>query len=259
MNNNDLFPFPGQNQDEDETLIKPDLPAFPPASADTPGLAADEIKTLRQIIELFKHDDLGKLLKQKEEGLKQSPQEPLPASTSPQTLSEKASTPAGTAIPEYAWREAMFKQLDSAAVTEVWEVESRGAFKQILQAISSNSSFIKVWSAIAGIFPVKKCLRHGTPDQKRFALMAISERFLESLSGELFPDRKRLLKVAGAYFSAASEHYNFIAMESDNFSPQYHEKAPGSSATGRTIREMHSFVVVDKNSNLPVSKGLVLT
>ncbi|MFZ5953436.1 MAG: hypothetical protein ACOYXC_22225, partial [Candidatus Rifleibacteriota bacterium] len=132
-------------------------------------------------------------------------------------------------------------------------------FKALLSEIDNDSSFIRIFAALAGIFPLRKCLRHGTPEQKLFSAIALSDRFLAGISGEQFAGRKRLLKAVGTYFSALSEKYNFLAMENENFSPQYHERIPGSSATGRTIREMQGFLVVHKDTNQIVRTGMVLT
>jgi hypothetical protein len=75
----------------------------------------------------------------------------------------------------------------------------------------------------------------------------------------MFPARRKLLKTAASYLSNVSERFSFIQMENENFSMQYHERAPGSSNSGRKIREMTGFLVVEKSTNRVVRIGQVLT
>lgn len=256
--NIELFPFPGQNDEtKNNQADKPDLPVFPPDPDDP--LSTSEITELRKIIRLFKkHADFSTLLQPQSTA---KSDEKLPVFPEPEMI--EPVLPPDSSLPEpqdaNGWRRLSLKFFDGIQITEVWEVEARGAFKAILEETAADNTFVKLWGAIAGIFPLRKCLRHGTPEQRLFALIALSDRFLTTIAGEAFPARKKMLKTVASYFSAASDSYNFLAMENEPFQPQYHERAPGSSATGRTIREMHGFLVVARGSNQIVRTAMVLT
>jgi hypothetical protein len=254
MSNNELFPFPGQeNEKDDESLtIKPDLPSFPTATTESEQLTATEIQQVRQLLKVFNEKNLAELLQKQAERV-----QPVIEPDSDHKLPESNRI---TPQPESAnFRETMFAFLDSLEISETWESETRNTLKALLNEISEEKLFIKVWGCIIGVFPAKSCLRHGTPEQKLFALIAIGDRFLQAISKVVFAGRKRVLKTIAAYLSAVSEQYNFIQMENENFSPQYHERIPGSSATGRTIKEMHGFLVVGRQNNQVVRTGRVLT
>jgi hypothetical protein len=266
-NNNELFPFPGQNDDIDpEVVVKPDLPGFPPVVSPSDNLKPEELKKVRNIIELFDKIDTHKLLE-----LAPTKTAPLPvfpeSEPTPHTTQPASSQPNPSTIPLKQAKPANSSEMhqhilnffDGVSVTEVWEITARGEFKAVLDSIDDEKTFTNVFAAIAGIFPLKKCLRHGTPDQKLFALIAISDRFLATLSNQVFSTRKRLLKAAGSYLSSISEQYSFLQMENETFSPQYHERVAGSSASGRTIKEMHGYLVVGKDNRQVVRAGLVLT
>lgn len=265
--NNDLFPFPGQNDNDDaEVVVKPDLPVFPPDADTANRLTPHEISQVRKIIEVFAKIDPEKLLEKEQNQASviepELPAFPLPrpeAAPAPATepLAKSETEIATTASSEL--RQSMLKFLDAVSLSEIWEIQTRTDLKVILDEIENNNCFATVFAAITGVFPARKCLRHGTPDQKLFALIAISDRFLTTISGQIFPGRKKLLKSIGAYLSAISEHYSFIQMENETFSPQYHERIQGSSSTGRTIREMHGYLVVGKDNKQVVRTGLVLT
>ncbi len=246
--NIDLFPFPGQSDnDEKDQVIEPGLPAFPPPlETDVAPLTKAEISQVRQLLKKFGSE-------------KSAPTKPNPIPPPASFIEPVATGTASSSQAPGSNRDLMLKVFDSAQITEVWEVEARTSFKALLSEIENDSSFVRIFAALAGIFPLRKCLRHGTPEQKMFSAIALSDRFLTGISGEPFAGRKRLLKAVGTYFSALSEKYNFLAMENENFSPQYHERVPGSSATGRTIREMQGFLVVHKDTNQVVRTGMVLT
>lgn len=254
---NELFPFPGQ-KDEDtkgSPTSNSDLPAFPEGEPDSSeSLSPTEVKELRSIIKLFRNSNAQDLINE----VAVKPSQPEKAAP-PEELPVFPAEPSAPTVKPNVFRESMLQFLDSAAITEVWEVETRTALKSILQEISNDAGFVKVWGSIVGAFPAKKCLRHGTPEQKLFALIAFGDRFLQSVSGEVFPGRKKLLKTIGSYLSAVSENYNFIQMENETFSSQYHERVQGSSSSGRLIKEMHGFLVVGKDNNQVVRTGLVLT
>ncbi len=264
-NDNELFPFPGQSDNAD-VVVKPDLPGFPQEEAPTENLAPDELKKVRNLIELFARIDPKKLLE-----LAPAKAAPLPAfperetgPTAPQPPISPGNDPVETSEPAKTAesggsRQQILNFFDGVSVTEVWEITARGEFKAILEGVEDEQTFVRVFAAIAGIFPLKKCLRHGTPDQKLFALIAISDRFLATLSSQIFATRKKLLKTAGTYLSSVSEQYSFLQMENETFSPQYHERVAGSSTSGRTIKEMHGYLVVGKDNRQVVRTGMVLT
>ncbi|GAB4268363.1 MAG: hypothetical protein Kow0029_03690 [Candidatus Rifleibacteriota bacterium] len=260
--NNDLFPFPGQTPEQDESDSNQiDLPVFPPENENAQdSLSNLEIKEVRSLIQWFRQNHPEVFVadaasKNKKAESAASDKEELPVFPGP----TEAQNESGRNQTKFNFREIANKFLDSAQVTEAYEIETRATLKSILAEISDDATMLKVWGCIVGVFPARKCLRHGTPDQKLFALVALGDRFLQSLAGEVFTNRKKLLKTIAAYLSAISESYNFIQMENENFSPQYHERVQGSYAGGKTIREMHGFVVVAKDSNQVVRAGLVLT
>lgn len=113
--------------------------------------------------------------------------------------------------------------------------------------------------ALFGLFPCKRFVRHGTPEQKLFVLKSLSDRFLENIAGLKFTGRKRLLKVITKYLSDVSENYNFISMEGEPFKPTLHERVAGSSMSGLTIKEMRGFLVVDGRTNRIIYTGLVFS
>jgi hypothetical protein len=148
---------------------------------------------------------------------------------------------------------------ESLNLTETCEIEARSHFCEILKTISDNRVLVKIWGAANSLLPVKSNLRHGTPDQKLFMLITLGERFLQQLAGVIFAERKRLLKTVARYLSEVSENCSFIQMEGETFNPQYHERAPGSMPSGKSIREMHGFLVTSRSSNQVVKPALVLT
>ncbi|MDD3149147.1 MAG: hypothetical protein PHD82_17795, partial [Candidatus Riflebacteria bacterium] len=139
------------------------------------------------------------------------------------------------------------------------EIEALAAFKEIMPEIQAADQRIKVLSSLAGIFPIKKYLRNGTPEQKLFVLNVLGDRFLHGLAGFAHPVRKKLLKAAARFLSGISEIYSFLSMEGEPFNLQYHERVPLASASGQQIREMHGFLVVAKDSRRVVRLGQVLT
>jgi hypothetical protein len=248
-NSNDLFPFPGQNSEdrEEETIIKPDLPDFPQTKSDEDKLSSEEIRQVRKLLKKFADQPEAESTK------KDKPQDLPTFPAAPARLDIVPSKPG------FAWQETISDQIAKTDTSEVWEAETAAALGEILQTIQDEKQLIKVFSAVCGVFPVKKCLRHGTPDQKLFALIALGDRFLQLLSGIAFAERKKLLKTVAAYLSKVAEQYNFIQMENETFSPQYHERARGSSTTGRLIREMQGFLVVARDNNKVVRTAVVLT
>lgn len=131
-------------------------------------------------------------------------------------------------------------------------------FKEIIAKLQGVNEKTLI-TAFLGLFPCKRFIRHGTPEQKLFVLKSLSDRFLENIAGLKFQERKRLLKLVAKYLSEISDNYSFIPMEGEPFKPMFHERVAGSSASGLTVKEMRSFLIVDSSSNHIIYTGLVLS
>lgn len=242
---NELFPFPSKNSEElPENSELPDnsLPVFPgSASVQTePALSEPELREIRKLLAAFKC----------------SHPEPAaaPVMAPPPLTTVSTTMPAGDQLQEKInkiW--SQFSSVDPV------EIEAISSFREIMKECPDDAMLLKILWCLAGIFPIKKNLRHGTPDQKMFTLNVLGDRFLQGLAGVALGSRKRLLKAVGKYFSDTSEVLSFISMENEPFNVQYHERVPGASSSGKVIREMHGFLVVAKDSNKVVRLGQVLT
>ena len=144
------------------------------------------------------------------------------------------------------------KNYDSTEVTLLNE------FKEMISKVEGNIEKTLV-TAFLGVFPCKRFIRHGTPEQKLFVLKTLSDRFLENIAGLKFQERKKLLKMVAKYLSEISDNYSFIQMEGEPFKPMYHERVAGSSSSGLIIKEMRSFLIIDSGSNHIIYTGLVLS
>ena len=235
---NELFPFPEPKDSKKNS----DLPSFPSDNAnEEPPLSSKERKQVRNLIAKFAEEK----------------PEPKPALDheipvfSPENFvpQETKTTDSRTELLAY------WQQLQA---TEQYETEIRDTLKKILENVADQKLFVRIFASLTAIFPLKRNLRHGTPDQKLFTLIALGDRFLQGIAGVFIPDRKLLIKTVAKYLSEVSENYSFIQMETENFSPQYHERVQGS-ANGSKIREMHGFLVVAKQTNQVVRLGAVLT
>ncbi len=230
--NNDLFPFPPGP--EDERPAESALPAFP--GEVEPEFSADERRALRKMLQVF-GDKKGE--KAGDEAAVILPVEPpLPLATTEDVFAT-------------AW--------NSLEVTDPSEIEALSSFKELFAEIPANHDKLRVLRGIAGIFPLKKSLRLGTPDQKLFVANVLGDRFLQSLAGFVHPARKKLLKTVSRYLSGVVDGYSFLSMENEPFNLQYHERVPGATVSGKIIREMHGFLVVARDSNRVVRLGQVLT
>lgn len=247
---NELFPFPTAAEDEKKAAGGVELPAFP--GAGEPPLGDDELRDLRGMLKAYRAGrnvaaDAGQQGGALAEDLPVIPDVAVaPAAAVP--------TPAATAggmRPDSLW--AQFR------LSESTEAEALAAFKEIYGEITGSDDQARVIWAMAGVFPIKKFLRIGTPEQKLFVLNVLGDRFLQSLAGFAHPVRKKLLKAVSRFLSGISEVYSFLSMEGEPFNPQYHERIAGSSASGRQIREMHGFIVVLREGNRVVRLGQVLT
>ena len=148
--------------------------------------------------------------------------------------------------------------LDSCKYYDASESEVLNEFKDIVSKIETTAEKTLI-TALLGLFPCKRFVRHGTPEQKLFVLKCLSDRFLENIAGLKFTGRKKLLKVITKYLSDVSESYNFISMEGEPFKPTFHERVAGSSMSGLVIKEMRGFLVVDSRTNRVIYTGLVFS
>lgn len=242
----DLFPFPQSDSNEkpdDQNAQDSTLPSFPGSDFEMP-LTSEELHDLRKMLAGFRSAQT-----QTQQSPVQAPEEQPAASVGSETI------PAARVEKEDGFASIwnLFNGSDpveSAALTSI---------KELMQEITNEDDLFKVLLSFAGIFPLRKFLRHGTPDQKLFAMNVLGDRFLQGLAGFNHPVRKKLLKMVGRYFSGVAENYSFIVMESEPFNVLYHERVAGASASGRVVREMHGFLVVTKDSNKVVRLGQVLT
>lgn len=251
--NDSFFPFPfgdGDNK-EPEKAADTSLPAFPeePAQAADSSFNDSEIRDLKKIVDLYRQ---GKLASNPPaETISSAPAQPAPE---PAFI---APLPVQPAVKEVA--DHIGEIISSLMTTDAVEQETKGIFKGILAEIQDQRTRMRAFAALCGIFPIKKSLRHGTPEQRLFALNALGDRYLESMAGLHFNERKKLLKAVARYLSQISDGFNFIQMEGEAFASQYHERVAGASAAGKTVREMHGFLVVGRDSNQVVRIGQVLT
>lgn len=245
--NNDLFPFPGINSSETAKNTKePDLPAFP-TTAEEPPLNNEELRAIRRILADESHSANNI----------PAPENDLPAMPLPDTTQEPTSTALN--MPKESLSRQLIAFWAELTLDEASENELRNQVGTLIESLTDDQIRLKVWAAVNSLLPIKKHLRHGTPEQKLFTLTTLGERFLKMLAGVSFSNRKRLLKTVARYLSEVSETCTFLQMEGEPFNPQYHERAAGSMSSGKTVREMHGFLVTAKSSNQVVKTGLVLT
>ncbi len=251
---NELFPFPTASEDEKKTAGGVELPAFP--GTVEPPLADDELRDLRSMLKAYRAGrsgaaDAGQPGGALAEDLPTIPDVAVAGSAVTTAAAPIPAAMAGGLRPDSLW--AQFRLPDPT------EAEALAAFKEIYGEITGSDDQARVIWAMAGVFPIKKFLRIGTPEQKLFVLNVLGDRFLQSLAGFAHPVRKKLLKAVSRFLSGISEVYSFLSMEGEPFNPQYHERIAGSSASGRQIREMHGFIVVLREGNRVVRLGQVLT
>ncbi len=258
---NELFPFPEQSDGESghsDIAAKKSLPSFPGSESSSKSeLSTEEILELRKIMQLFRENSSDKILssftsENEDEENDQEEIEPpiLPAFNESLTNLTDSS---------FDFQKEAIQLIKSSSSREELDKTTFDNLISILEEINDKSLFLHLFTAISGSFPIKQCLRNGTPEQKIFALSAIGDRFFQSISGLVFPQRKRLIKAIGKYFTEVSVSFSFIQMEGENFNPQYHERVPGSSATGRVIKEMRGFLVVGKENSQITRISPVLT
>lgn len=251
---NELFPFPTVAEDEKKAAGGVELPAFPVVGE--PPLGDDELRDLRGMLKAYRAGrsvaaDAGQQSVALAEDLPVIPDVAVADSAVPAAAASMPAATAGGLRPDSLW--AQFR------LSEPTEAEALAAFKEIYGEITGSDDQARVIWAMAGVFPIKKFLRIGTPEQKLFVLNVLGDRFLQSLAGFAHPARKKLLKAVSRFLSGISEVHSFLSMEGEPFNPQYHERIAGSSTSGRQIREMHGFIVVLREGNRVVRLGQVLT
>jgi len=247
--NNQLFPFPTEQDPDQEgrnDSSATSLPAFPGASKsiDEAPLSNEELREIRKLLAgNRKNEVIG---------------EPLPASAfpAPATVAVRAEISNNQ---EKNLRQHLINHWETLQLNENFELDVRRQLIEIIEGINDDAILIRIFSSVSSLLPIKSFLRHGTPEQKLFAVTTQGERFLHSIAGVNFNERKRLIKTIARYLSEVSESCSFIQMEGEPFNPQYHERAPGSMPSGKTVREMHGFLVTARSSNQVVKTALVLT
>lgn len=289
--NNELFPFP-ESSDAETINSEGNLPAFP--ESDEPPLTNEELKAVRTILKenldakIEKIDNaanvesLSKIaldtkaaLNTGAIGIRAEAESSTENFASTGVISRHGkslktptdgfstdmfamSTSDSVVVASLDLKQELLECWHNLPLNEPTEIEVRKQLVEVIGSIPENNIFVHLWGALTSIFHLKSSFRHGTPDQKLFALMASGERFLNSIAGITFPDRRRLLKIVARYFSGISEEHSFISMEGEIFNPQYHERASGSSSSGRHIREMRSFLVTT-HDNQVIKVALVMT
>lgn len=255
-----------------------ELLAFPPEESENrilSPLTEEELVTVRQMIAEYKKN--GALFPSEKVEVKPSPnvsslfqsEEPVIKPSANSLFSEEPVMPPDSSKilfsddsdvqnNESLGNSSFSVLLDSCKNYDAAEANVLNEFKDIFSKIEASAEKTLI-TAILGIFPCKRFIRHGTPEQKLFVLKCLSDRFLENIAGLKFTGRKKLLKVVSKYFSEVSENYNFISMEGEPFKPTFHERVPGSSSSGLTIKEMRGFLVVDGRTNRVIYTGLVFS
>lgn len=239
---NELFPFPVFESEQPDAKTESSLPSFPEshqeqsANAGENSLNQQEIAELRSMLEWFRKSQT-----------KSAQQAATIAELAPHAEHDiTRSSPA-------KWLKFVTDSEDPAIAAIAAEMV------ELLHTIDAENASAKVSMALTGLLPVKKFLRHGTPEQQMFALTVIGDRFLATISSVAFAERKKLLKTVAKVLSIACDKFTFIQTEGEVFNPQLHERSPQSASSGRTIREMRSFLVIETISNKVIRTSQVLT
>ena len=251
-----------------------ELLAFPPEDSDNKSLSPlteEELVTVRQMIAEYKKN--GALFPSEKVEVKPSPnvsslfqnEEPeIKPATNSLFSDEPVMPPNSSKIlfsdvsEQQSENQGYSDILNSCKNYDSTEADVLNEFKDIISKVETAAEKTVI-TAFLGVFPCKRFIRHGTPEQKLFVLKCLSDRFLENIAGLKFTGRKKLLKVVSKYLSDVSENYNFITMEGEPFKPTFHERVAGSSSSGLTIKEMRGFLVVDSRTNRVIYTGLVFS
>ena len=233
-------PLPPFNPNEE-------APHSSPPSDQSESLSPNDIREIKRFLSLFKSHWVETI--QKDPTTDSVPVAPPSSPVEEEPFSE----------PE-AQRAAVMK-LFSQAISGAQETEKGfgKSFEKILEEIQGEVIFLKVYSALSGIFPLKVSLRHGTQEQKLFALTVLGDRFLQSLTGVVFEQRALLLKTTMRYLTDLTEAYSFIQNEGEPFNALHYELVEGSQTGNRTILEVQGFVIIRKNTQHIIRLGRALT
>jgi|GEM_PF-5675940 len=139
------------------------------------------------------------------------------------------------------------------------EQETFDSFRRILEEIPETPYFARIFTAVAGLFPLQQVLRHNTPDQTLAVLTTVTDRFLQQLSGIAIEQRHKLLRTISKYCSELAPQYTFVSPEGDPFNNSTCERVEGSNSGNRLIRELHGFAIVRKSSGEVFRLGRALT
>lgn len=251
-----------------------ELLAFPPEDSDNKSLSPlteEELVTVRQMIAEYKKN--GALFPSEKVEVKPSPnvsslfqnEEPEIKPAANSLFSDEPVMPSNSSkilfsddSEQQSENQGCSDILNSCKNYDSTEADVLNEFKDIISKVETSAEKTVI-TAFLGVFPCKRFIRHGTPEQKLFVLKCLSDRFLENIAGLKFTGRKKLLKVVSKYLSDVSENYNFITMEGEPFKPTFHERVAGSSSSGLTIKEMRGFLVVDSRTNRVIYTGLVFS
>lgn len=237
---NELFPFPVFEGEQPADKSESSLPSFPePKPDDQPAeapLTQQEVAELRSMLEWFKKPQAS------------SAQQ---AATIAELSSPAISDASKTLIEDWL---KLVRDTEEPALAGV-----ASEIAELAQTIDNDKVSTKILMALYGLLPIKKYLRHGTPEQKMFTLSVMGDRFLATINSVAFTERKKLLKSVARALSIACDKFTFIQTEGEVFNPQHHERAPQSPSSGRTIREMRSFLVIETISNKVIRTSQVLT
>ena len=241
-NNNDLFPFPVFEDEQPDKKSESSLPSFPEAKPDKTATASDSTLTQQEV------EELRSML----EWFRNSQTKPAKQAATMVELSSAPRPETHKSIIEM-WLKLVAESEEPALATVANEIA------ETVQTIANANASTKISMALFGLLPVKKHLRHGTPEQQMFALNVMGDRFLSAIASMTFTERKNLLKSVAKALSVACDKFTFIQTEGEIFNPQHHERLPQSVSSGRTIREMHSFLVIETISNKLIRTSQVLT
>ena len=251
-----------------------ELLAFPPEDSENripSPLTEEELVTVRQMIAEYKKN--GALFPSEKVEVKPSPnvsslfqnEEPEIKPAANSLFSDEPVMPPNSSkilfsddSEQKSENQGFSDILNSCKNYDSTEADVLNEFKDIISKVETAVEKTVI-TAFLGVFPCKRFVRHGTPEQKLFVLKCLSDRFLENIAGLKFTGRKKLLKVVSKYLSDVSENYNFITMEGEPFKPTFHERVAGSSSSGLTIKEMRGFLVVDGRTNRVIYTGLVFS
>lgn len=251
MNDNkDLFPFPTFGDEKKQDDQQP-LPAFPPESTQNENCFSD--------LETNQKSNLA-LNQTNQNQSETSSQKPL---TDYEIKELRKMLAAHKNSQDEIKQEKDLKSdlLDQWNKIQVEDSENntKTEIETILATIENDKTLLQIILGLAGTFPIRKFLRHGTSEQKLFVLSSVSERFLHNISDINFHKKNKLLQIIGAYLSDVSEKFTFIQTQNETFNPQLHERVPGSIESNKKIRLMKSYLVAQTDTQRIIKTSQVIT